>query len=126
MTKERATTFALAAVLAGFAGLSFWRGHETRAQTMLGCALILAVAALVSVKFASWFYRSWLRIAYLAGAAHTTAILALLYFLGFTGYRLWGRFTGRDALGRRAPRQDSYWTERTRTQPSRWQFERLY
>ncbi len=123
---EQKTVVVLSFALTGFAGLSYWRGHEARAEAMWGCALVLVAAAFVSRKFAAWFHRAWWRAARVVGAAHTMAVLALLYFLGFTAYRLWGRLVGKDSLGRRAPPQASYWIPRVRTHPSRWEFERLY
>lgn len=125
-TIQRKTVVALSFVLTGFAGLSFWRGHEIRAEVLLGCAGVLATGAFLSNAFAAWVHRAWWRAVHATGAAHTMAVLALLYFLGFTGYRLWGRLVGKDSLGRRAPSQASYWMPRVRTHPSRWEFERLY
>jgi hypothetical protein len=126
MVKDQTPAFLFAVVLAAFAGLSLWRGQPVRAAVALACAVALASAALVSRAFADWFHRAWLRAAHALVATHTLAVLAVLYFVGFTAYRVWGRMTGKDALGRRAPPRESYWVRRTRTHPDRWQFERLY
>lgn len=126
MTTERKTAVLVAAVLAGLAGFSVWRGHGTRAGLLFSSALALLAAALRSPVFAGRFHRGWMRVAYAIGTANTVVLLALVYLIGFVGCRWWGRLTGRDSLSRRARPQLSYWIPRARTHSSARQLERLY
>ncbi len=126
MTSEKSTAVLVAAVLAGLAGFSVWRGHGIRAGLLFASALALLAAALRSPAFAGRLHRGWMRVVHAIGAANTVVLLALVYLIGFVGYRCWGRLTGRDSLARRALPQSSYWIRRTRTHSSPSQLERLY
>ena len=126
ITNERRTAALVAAVVAGFGGVSVWRGPQIRAELLLASALLLLAAAFLSRAFAGRFHRGWMGAAHAIGTANTVLLLAVVYGIGFVGCRYWGRLTGRDSLARRALPQSSYWIPRARTHPSPRQFERLY
>jgi len=126
MKQEYLSLAGVACALAILAGLSGWRGHALRAEVLLGVSAALLAGGMASHRFRAGFHKRWARISAAIAEANTAAALAILFFAGFGFYRCCGRVAGRDPLGRRSGRRDSYWVPRQRTRQQPWQFERLY
>ena len=106
--------------------LSAWKHHNTRAEVLFVLSALLLIAAMSSRRFRRRFHQGWTRVAETIAMVNSTIILGIVFWVGFGFYRCWGRVLGRDPLGRRANRQESYWIPRQRTRQQPWQFERLY
>jgi hypothetical protein len=134
--KFRFTGLLAGAALTILAGWSAWRGHPAEARlagtrltvvwSLLGLGAGVALASLVSVRFARGFHRAWMSLARVLARVNTCLLLAVVYLGGFGLYRIWGRIGRRDPLGRWNGPRPSYWVARVRTRQQRWQFERLY
>jgi hypothetical protein len=76
-------------------------------------AVIGSVGGLLAPPFASWLYRISMALALPLGWLVSHALLALLYYVVFTGFALLFRALNRDVLHRRFDlKQRSYWVER--------------
>ena len=126
MKQEYLSLAGVAAVLAALSGLSAWRGHAHQAEGLLAISLGLLLAGMISRTFVGAFHRYWTSFGVVIGRANAFAALAVLFCGGFGFYRVWSRLVGRDPLGCRSPRRESYWIPRQRTRQQPWQYERLY
>ena len=134
--KFRFTGLLAGAAFVILAGWNAWRGHPpetwlagtrvTLVWSLLSLGAGVALASLVSVRFARGFHRAWMSLARVLARVNTCLLLAVVYLGGFALYRIWGRIVRRDPLGRRSGSQPSYWVARVRTRQQRSQFERLY
>jgi hypothetical protein len=116
----------VAGVLAAVAAVSAWRNHSFRAEILLGVSMALLFGGIASREFLIFFHKAWSRAGRAIASVNTFMALAILFWAGFGFYRCWGRIVGRDPLGRRSGRRESYWVPIYRTRQQPWQFERLY
>jgi hypothetical protein len=133
-TKESAVTNAQArksallvgGVLLAIAAWNVYRGRTTVVFVFgaLGAALVLA--GLLVPPAARAFHTAWMKFAEALGYINSRVLLTLMYYVAVVPYGIVSRWAGRDPLGRRAPRGESYWVERKRTRQERERFEHLF
>ena len=124
--EARKTSLIVAAVLAIVSTFLFYRG-SVRAHFVTAClALLLVLVGLFVPPAAKLFHRVWFTIAFALGWVNSRILLTIIYFLVFVPYGIVSRLAGRDPLGLRQPKSDSYWHKREKTRQSKEQFERLF
>jgi hypothetical protein len=125
--QSRRTGIVLVALLAGFAGLSLWRGHPQRAALWAGASVAATILVLAAPRAWLAVWRVWMRIALAISAVLTVVILGVCYYMLFMPVGLVMRAAGRDALRISwRHRQDSYWVGREPVEPSLERYRRQF
>ena len=122
----RKTALVVSAVLAAVAAWNLYRGRLAVVYVAGGISLALVAAGLFVPAVSVRFHTAWMRLAAVLGYVNSRVLLGLMYYGVFTPYGLVSRLAGRDPLGRRRPKAESYWTPRKRTRQEREGFERLF
>jgi len=90
-----------------------WSGRfDQTTQVITAFAIAFGCLGLLRPQVMRWVFTGWMVVAFPIGWTVSRAILALLYFIVFTPVGFAMRMIGRDALGLRRPRRQSYWVER--------------
>jgi hypothetical protein len=97
-----------------FGGLVAWRGG-TWAPFVWGVAIAGCAMGLLVPRWMKGVYVAWMVAAFPIGWTVSLVLLALVYYVVFTGFGLVFKVFGRDTLGRRFDRQAAtYWVPRPR------------
>jgi len=95
-----------------FGAVVAWRGG-TWAPVVLGVAVVGCVVGLIAPRAVKPVYVVWMVAAFPIGWTVSLVLLALVYYVLFTGFGLVFRIIGRDPLGRSFDRAaSSYWVPR--------------
>lgn len=124
--QARKSALLVAAVLLGIAAWNLYRGRPTVVIVFGALGAALVVSGLFVPPAARAFHIAWMKFAAVLGHVNSRVLLTLVYYLVVTPYGVVTRLVGRDPLGRRGARGESYWVERKATRQSREQFERLF
>ncbi len=124
--QARKSALLVAAVLLGIAAWNLYRGRTTVVIIFASIGAALVVAGLLVPPAARAFHTAWMRFAVLLGHVNSRVLLTLVYYLVVTPYGVVTRLVGRDPLGRRGTKSESYWVERKTTRQAREGFERLF
>jgi hypothetical protein len=124
--QARKSALLVAAVLLAVAAWNVYRGRTTVVIIFASVGAALLVAGLLVPPAARAFHAAWMKFAEGLGHVNSRVLLTLMYYVAVTPYGIVSRLVGRDPLGRRTPRGDSYWVERKRTRQERERFERLF
>jgi hypothetical protein len=84
--------------MSALAGLSYWRGHSTRAAVLGGIAVFAACGALLFPQTWSVVFRLWMRAAEAIAWLATRLMLALFFYGILTPIALLCRLAGRRPL----------------------------
>jgi Saxitoxin biosynthesis operon protein SxtJ len=124
--QARKTALLVASVLLAIAAWNLYRGRTAVVFIFGAVGALLLFAGLLIPSAARAFHKAWMRFASALGHLNSRVLLSLMYYLVMTPYGFVMRLAGRDALRRRAKRQESYWIRRKATRQTREQFERLF
>ncbi|HUY36637.1 MAG TPA: SxtJ family membrane protein [Pirellulales bacterium] len=94
-------------VLAAWHGA--WRGRTELGLTLLALALAIGPLGLIRPRAIRPIYVGWMVLAFPIGWLVSSILLAIVYYGIFTPIALVFRLLGRDALGRRTRKTDTYW-----------------
>jgi hypothetical protein len=122
----RKNTLVVAVCLVGFTAWNVYRHRFPLAEALGGSASVLLLVALLSPTWTERFSRGWMALAGALGCVNGRIWLSLVYYLAVTPLGLALRLMGRDPLGRRAPRGESYWIPRQRPRQPKSGFERSF
>jgi uncharacterized membrane protein HdeD (DUF308 family) len=124
--QARKTALVVGGVLLAIAAWNLHRGRMTIVYVFGVIGALLLVAGLVVPPAARAFHKGWMKFAVALGYVNSRVLLTILFYAVFVPYGFISRLAGRDPLGRREGRQQTYWTTRKATRQSAEQFERLF
>ena len=124
--QARKTALVVAFVLFLFAAWNLYRGRMTVVTILVAVGVALVLTGLLLPALARRFHVFWMKVAAVLGYVNSRVLLTLMYYGVFAPYGLVSRLAGRDPLGRRGAKRESYWTERKTTRQTKEQFERLF
>jgi hypothetical protein len=102
---------------AGLAGWQAWHGHaDVRAAALAGAALVVGVVGLLRPSSLRWIYTGLMVATFPIAWCTSLLMLALTFYLVFTPVALLFRAIGRDPLGIRSRRDESYWSVKEGTE----------
>ena len=81
-----------------FAGISFWRGHETTWVVLASLGAVLALAGLILPTRLGPVERAWMRLAHLISRVTTPIVMGVIYFVVLTPVGLIRRTAGGSPL----------------------------
>jgi hypothetical protein len=124
--QARKSALVVGLVLLAIAAWNVWKGRPPVYFTAGGIGLVLLVISFTWAAAALVFHRNWMRFAEALGYVNSRIILGITFFFLITPYSLIMRLFGRNILGRRGPKQDTYWIPRKKPHQEPQQFERLF
>jgi hypothetical protein len=125
-TQARKSALLVGVVLLAIAAWNLWKGRPTVYFTTGGISLLLLLIGVTWTAGAIVFHRNWMRVAAVLGYINSRIILGITFFFLITPYGLVMKLFGRNILGRRGPKQDTYWIPRAKPHQQPKQFERLF
>lgn len=93
-----------------FAGLAYWRGHETLALVFACVGAGAGLLGLTGTKLAMLVYLPWMSLAFVMGNIMSRVLVAVFFYGLITPMGLVMRLIGRDKLRRKNTRA-SYWDD---------------
>ncbi|MDT7604769.1 MAG: hypothetical protein QOF61_2766 [Acidobacteriota bacterium] len=124
--QARKTALLVGVVLILIAAWNYYRGRMTVVEIFGALGALLAFFGLFVPPAARAFHTGWMKFAHALGWVNSRVLLTVLFYGVFAPYGFLSRLTGRDPLGRRGDRGETYWTTRKATRQSAAQFERLF
>ena len=120
-----------AAILAGlglvFSGLSWWRGHETRAAVFAGVGVGALAVALIVRPLWIRFFRLWMKLAEGMGWVMTRVILSVFFFVVLTPFGVVMRLLGKSTLDTKWPdARSTYWIDKEPVEASIARYAKRY
>ncbi len=123
----RKFSLGLAVILAGLAGLQWWRHHPAAAEVTASLGLLSLLLGLLAPGVMRPVHTGFLKLGLVLGWLNTRILLTVLFFLVFTPVSFVMRLLGRDPLARKFdPRATTYWVPKPPESRGPERYEKMY